>query len=242
METTDNNLVADGDGPWTRVPFLAALSDAEQRRLGARARVRRRSSSEYLWRLGGPSDEFMFVVRGRVKLVSSSSDGREAIIDLRGPGQLLCAGATCVHAPYCCAAVAHADDLEVFVVRRADLLALVEESASAARAFLQEMAACTVTLCRRVDELTSGVVERRLAMLLLRLADHLGQPCDDGTLWIPIALSRRDLAELCNTVPESAIRAMSRLAKHRVVETRPRGLLVRNRDALAAAAMGNDTA
>jgi CRP-like cAMP-binding protein len=238
MDAPPHTTDGPGDGPCSRIPFLAALPARERQRLQARARVRRVSRGEWLWRLGAPSDEFMFVARGRVKLVTSSADGREAIVDLRGPGELLCAGATCVLAPYCCTAMAHADDLEVVVFPRHDVLALLEDSPSAARAFLQEMAGCTVTLCRRVDELTSGVVERRLTMLLLRLADQIGQPRADGTVWIPIALSRQDLAELCNTAFESAIRAMRRLARNGIVETRPRGFLVRDRAALAATANG----
>ena len=96
------------DGRWSRIPFLAALSAADREPRRTRARERRISRAEEVWQLGAVADEFVFVLRGRVKLVTSNADGHDAIVDLRGPGQLLCSGAACVRGPYCCTAVAHA--------------------------------------------------------------------------------------------------------------------------------------
>lgn len=219
-----------------RVPFLAALSVEDQQRLLAKARIRRLSRGQAVWQSGAPSSEFSFVVHGRVKLINATADGREGIVDLRGQGQLMCSGATYAAAPYCCSAVAHADEAEVVGIPRQDVMALLEENPAAGRALLREVAMCTVTLCHRVEELTSGLVERRVAMLLLRLTDQLAEAQHDGTLWIPVTLSRQDLADLCNTALETAIRTMTRLARDGIVETRPRGFLVHDRAALAALA------
>jgi CRP-like cAMP-binding protein len=226
---------------WSGVAFFAFFSAPERERLAGRARVRRLSRADYLWRLGTPSHEFMFVLRGRVKLVTSSADGHEAIVNLREPGQLVCAGAACAGTPYCCTAIAHGDDLDVAVLAKGDLLSALEQNPSALRAFLEEMASCTITLCQRVGELAGGAVERRIAMMLLRLADHLGETKADGSIWIPVRLSRQDLAELCNTVAETATRAMRRLAAAGIVETCPRGFLVRDRNALTGVADGRHT-
>jgi CRP-like cAMP-binding protein len=217
------------------LPFLAALSPGDRSRLVGLARVRSLGRGQPVWRLGAPVDEFLFVVRGRVKLINVTSEGREAIVDLRDRGQLLCSGVTGLDSPYCCSAVAHVDDVEIVGFPREETLALIDKNPAVARAFMRETAACTVTLCRRVEELASGGVERRLAMLLLRLADHVGQAAPDG-VWIPVGLSRQDLADLCNSAVETAIRTMSRLAKDGIVETRPGGFLLRDRAALAALA------
>jgi CRP-like cAMP-binding protein len=217
-----------------RVPFLGALSDDDRRRLLPAARLRRLAPGSAVWNHGATADEFLFVLQGRVKLVNTSADGREAIVDLRAAGQLLCSGAVCVMAPYCCSAVAHSGPIDIVAFPRQALFALVETSPAAARAFVREVAQCAMTLCHRVEELTSGVVERRLAMLLLRLADHLGESREDGLVWIPVALSRQDLADLCNTSVETASRTMSRLARDGVVDTRTGGFAVLDRAALAA--------
>lgn len=234
MRESGRRTTEDDDWLVARVPFLKALSADDCRRVLSRAILRRIPRGAAAWRHGAPSAEFLFVVRGRIKLVNATTEGRDAIVDLRTSGQLICSGASCLAAPYCCSAVAQADGVEVVAIPRQDLLSLLEASPASARAFLGELAACTITLCHRVEELTSGFVERRLATLLLRLADRLGEVRDDGTIWIPVALSRQDLADLSNAALESAIRTMSRFARNGIVETRPGGFLVRERAALEA--------
>jgi CRP/FNR family transcriptional regulator, nitrogen oxide reductase regulator len=217
------------DAGWSAIPFFTALASHDRDRLISRARIRRLAKADSLWTMGAAAHEFMFVLRGRVKLVMPGADGQDGIINLRDSGQLVCAGAACAGTPYCCSAVAHTDHLDVAVIPKSDVLSALDQNPSACRAFLQEMASCTVTLCGRVGELNSGMVERRLARMLLRLADRIGETRPDGSIWIPVALSRQDLAELCNTVTETATRAMRRLAKAGIVETRPRGFVVRDR-------------
>ena len=222
------------------VPFFAALPTKERERLAMRARVVRLARAEHLWRVGESAGEFMFVLRGRVKLVTPSGDGHDGIVNLRDAGQLACAGAACAGTPYCCTAIAHGNALDIAVVAKSDLLSALAHNPDACRAFLAEIASCTVSLCERVNELTRGAVERRLAMMLRRFADRVGEERADGTVWIPIPLSRQDLAELCNTVVETATRAMGRFARAGILETRPGGFIVRDRQALTRIADGHD--
>jgi CRP-like cAMP-binding protein len=224
----------------SHVPFFASLPARDRERLAARSRLLRLTRGECLWRLGDGPQEFMFVLRGRVKLATSGSDGHGGIVNLRDAGQLVCGGATCAGTPYCCTALVHGETLDVVVVAKTDLLAALAHNPDACRAFLADVASCTMALCGRVNELTGGAVDRRLAMMLLRLADRVGEARPDGTVWIPIRLSRQDLAELCNTVPETATRAMGSFRRAEIVYTRPRGFLVRDRCALQRVADGHD--
>jgi CRP/FNR family transcriptional regulator len=89
-----------------------------------------------------------------------------------------------------------------------------------------------MSLCRRVEELAGGQVERRIATLLLRLADGMGVPRTSEGTWIPVRLSRQDLADLVGTTLETAIRVMTRLGRAGIVRTAPRGLVITDRRAL----------
>ncbi len=86
----------------------------------------------------------------------------------------------------------------------------------------------------RIGELSSGQVERRVVTLLLRLAEQVGAPRPDGSVWIPLSLSRQDLADLCATTLESAIRCMSKLARQGLVKSVARGFVVPSRSRLEA--------
>ncbi len=221
-----------------RVPFLRALPAADRERLRPYTEVRHLVRGERLWRQGDPTLFFAFAVRGRVKLVKTNEGGREAILELCGPGELLCASAVCCFSPYCCAAAAMEDDVEVAVVPRRDVLELLERSPLAARAFLREVTGRGMHLCERVEQLSTGLVERRIATLLLRLADQVGVPRDGDGTWIPIQLSRQDLADLCGTTIETTIRTMTRLGREGVVRSAARGLIIANRSSLEEIARG----
>ncbi len=231
-------LGVDFDEAAERIPFLRALPAADRERLRPYTELQRLARGERVWRQGDPTASFAFAVRGRVKLVKTSEAGREVILELCGPGELLCANAVCSFAPYCCAATALEDDVEVAAVPRRDVLELLERSPLAARAFLREVTGRGMHLCERVEQLSTGLVERRIATLLLRLAEQVGVSRGEQGIWIPIELSRQDLADLCGTTIETAIRTMTRLGREGVVRSAARGLVVADRPALERIARG----
>lgn len=224
-----------------RVPFLRALDPSGRERLRPYVEFRLLSRSGLVWSQGDETSAFGFVVYGRVKLFKTSEAGREAIIDLCGPGALLCASAVSCFSPYCCSAGAMEDDVEVLLIPRRDVLDLLERSPVAGRAFLREVTARGMSLCQRMEELSTGQVERRIATLLLRLADQVGVARNGEGTWIPIALSRQDLADLCGTTIETAIRVMTRFRREGVVRSAARGLVVTDRAALERTARGART-
>ena len=224
-----------------RVPFLRALPPEERDRLLPYAELRVLGRGEHLWELGGATGEVCFVVRGRVKLVKASESGREAILEMGSAGELLCASAACSFLPYCCSAASMEEETEVVIVQRRDLLDILERNTAASRAFIREVACRGMALCRRVEELSSGLVERRIATLLLRLAERMGVPRNGHGLWIPVPLSRQDLADLTGTTLETAIRIMSRLGREGVVQTAARGFVILDRKALDNVVRGGTT-
>jgi CRP/FNR family transcriptional regulator len=78
-------------------------------------------------------------------------------------------------------------------------------------------------------------VEERIARLLLRKADEVARH-EHGGLFIPLALSRQELADMTGTTIETAIRVMSRWAKQGLVATRDDGFVLLDRRRLAALA------
>jgi CRP/FNR family transcriptional regulator len=81
-------------------------------------------------------------------------------------------------------------------------------------------------------------VEYRIAHLLLKLADRIGEDSLAGGITIPIVLSRQDIADLVGTTVETAIRVMSRWRKMGIVVNDKRGILIRDRETLEDLASG----
>lgn len=221
-----------------RIPFLKAFGPTERERLLRRARLKTLGPREACWVEGQAPDDFAFVVRGRLKLVKSAESGRETILEMVVAGELLCGSAVFCHVPHCCASLAQEGGTQVLLLPRADVLEAVERYPAAARALLQELTTRGVAMCRRVEELAAGQVEQRIALLLIKLADRSGIARSGTATQVPVRLTRQDLADLCGTTVETAIRVMSRLTKEKLIETASRGFLIRDRRALEAVARG----
>jgi CRP/FNR family transcriptional regulator len=74
-------------------------------------------------------------------------------------------------------------------------------------------------------------VETRFAHLFLKLADRMGRPREGG-VFIPMVLSRQELADLTGTTIETCIRLMSRWGKDGMVLTEKDGFVVADHAAL----------
>jgi len=92
-----------------------------------------------------------------------------------------------------------------------------------------------VELTNRLAELTGGRIEARFARLFTKLADQMGQSERGGT-FIPLSLSRQELADMTGTTIETCIRIMSRWGKEEIVRTEKDGFVVVSRRDLEAIA------
>lgn len=221
------------------VPFLKVLTPQLRERLRPLAEIRTLPAGGGVWELDEPTHDFTFVLRGHVKLLRRREDGRDVILDIRGPGDLLCAAAVASSAPYCCAAQAIGKDVVSLSLPRQHVQNVLEECAPAAALFFRHATSHEIRLTDRIVELASGQVEQRIAALLLRLGDQLGVPGVRRDIRIPVKLSRQDLADLCGTTLESAIRTMTTFARDQAVTTLSDGFVVTNRQYLEALAKGH---
>lgn len=183
---------------------------------------------------GEAPDGYTLVQSGRVKLVCARASGRETILEIVGPGELVCSGAVWSRQAYCCNAVAEDEFVEVTHIPRTTIEEAVEDWPAPARSLLDASAERSVAMCRRVTETTSGRVDRRIAATILRLAER-GRRLDEGGV-LTGRLSRQDIADLCGTTLESAIRTMRGFEKKGWIESTDEGIVIREAGPLRALA------
>jgi len=207
------------------VSLLQILED-EGRACGVHRRVSRRQA---VFREGDDAASFGVVIAGRVKLVRSHSSGKETILEVVGPGELVCVGAVWKGEHHCCTAIAE-DDAEVLQIPRTVLDDAMGECPASARRLLDASADRAMAMCRRVTETTCGRVDQRIAATVIHLAGR-GRLLDDGRV-VAGRFSRQDIADLCGTTIETAIRTMRIFEKNGWIETSDEGLVVCKLDAL----------
>jgi CRP-like cAMP-binding protein len=214
------------------IPFFRGMTAAQRARLAVASSVRVFARGEVVFRDDDPSQAFGFVLRGRVKLTKTAHDGSSVILQTPGRGRLICAVAVCKAQPFCCTCLAMEDDTEILFVERGELLEVIGGNNAAALGFVREVCECNEASCQRIEVLGSKTIERRIAMLLLKLAEHSGTALPEGATRVPIALSRQELAALCGTTLETAIRVMSSLKRAGIVRTVARGFVIDDMDEL----------
>ena len=114
---------------------------------------------------------------------------------------------------------------------RREFFQLLERHPSLVRGLLAGLTHRLVELTNRIAEFSGGRVEPRVARLFQKLAEEHGQEQAEG-IFIPLALSRQEIADLTGTTIETCIRIMSRWGKDDVVRTEKGGFMILDRAAL----------
>ena len=213
-----------------KTPLFRTLSPEDRGRLAAVAAVKSFEKGDRVFSEGDPSDFLFTIVSGRVKVVKLIPGGREVILGIFGVGDPLGAVVAYEGRPYPATAIATERAL-CLLVGRVAFFQLMAQHPSFARGYLVGLAQRIMELTRRIPEVAGGRVETRLAHLFLKLADRMGRNGPAGS-FIPMALSRQELADLTGTTIETSIRIMSRWGKDGIVQTEKDGFVVQNRDYL----------
>jgi CRP/FNR family transcriptional regulator len=210
--------------------LFRTLSGEDRRRLAEVSVLKSYGKGDRIFSEGDPSDFLFTILSGRVKVVKLIPGGREVILEIFGPGDPLGAVVAYEGRPYPATAIA-TEATTCLLVRRVPFFSLLETHPSLVRGYVTGLARRIMELTRRIPEVAGGRVETRFAHLFLKLSEGMGRPAPSGR-FIPMSLSRQDLADLTGTTIETAIRIMSRWGKDGIVRTEKDGFLVLDRAAL----------
>jgi CRP/FNR family transcriptional regulator len=127
------------------------------------------------------------------------------------------------------------EDTVCIVIPRAAFFRLLEQHPSLVRGLMLGLTVRLVELTNRLAQLSGSRIEPRFARLFLKLAGEMGR-AERGGVFIPLPLSRQELADMTGTTIETGIRIMSRWGKEDVVHTEKDGFVVLDREILEALA------
>ena len=218
----------------TGLPLLAGLSEHALAELAAVTRVDYFAPEATIFTQGDPSDRFWILRDGRLKIVLLADSGREAILEVISPGEVF--GGTALFMAAHPATARAMTAAETISFPGEAYARLIEQHPQIAQRLVRMLGARLFSLLS-LQVLAGERVERRLAHILLKLADRAGRAEAGGAILITIPLTRQDLAEMAGTTLETAIRTMSRFRAQGWVETRRGGyVLIRDPQQLQAQA------
>jgi CRP/FNR family transcriptional regulator, cyclic AMP receptor protein len=206
--------------------FWGLLSPNEQAALSGLGRPSVFPAGATMCVEGEPTTHVFVLMTGWVKIFSTTSEGREIVLALRGDGDVVgeVSGMTTGHRN---ATVEAVDRVRALIVRHEAFSSFLDSSPGASRAYRRVVTqkwndADTMLRSRAVT--TGG---QRLAGLLLDLAGRHGRG-SDGVIHLVMPLSQEELASLAGTSRATVTRALSNWRKRGFIRTGQRRVTIIN--------------
>ncbi len=191
--------------------FYSQLTTEEREYLKDLLTPRHISRGGTLFRQGDRPEGLFLISSGCVKLVQSSFQGRDVIMELLFPGDFCGALCTAECTPYSLSAVC-LEDVEAGFVQRTRF----QEAALRHPGLLLKATAVCREKMQLQREMAVGLAvesaDQRAARALLSLAARLGELRTEG-LRLRMPLDRQGFAEMIGTTTETAIRIFSRFRR-----------------------------
>ncbi|MFD1505390.1 Crp/Fnr family transcriptional regulator [Georgenia yuyongxinii] len=212
------------------VPLFEALDEQDQaalRSLMSETSLRR---GETLFNEGDPGDRLYILTEGKVKLGHTSPDGRENLLAVLGPGELLGELTLFDPGPRSTTATAVAPT-RLLELEHQDLMEFLEGRPSLAKHMLKALAQRLRRTNESLADLVFSDVPGRVAKALLDLADRFGEITDDG-VHVPHDLTQEELAQLVGASRETVNKSLAEFVSRGWIRLEGRAVLLLDLDRL----------
>lgn len=182
------------------------------------AERRKRVKGSALFREGDTATGLFVLLKGSLKLMRISSDGREMVLHLAKPPALVAEAAIFIGKYPATAMVT--EDCEVGFLDRAAALDLMEKNGRFARFLLEGVSLWVSRLVNRIEELTTNDATSRLARYLLELLEREVPRMSPSAPRVKLPVKKGELAQMLNLQLPSLSRIFRHLQDKGIIEVR----------------------
>ena len=205
-------------------PIFEALDEETTRVLRAAMSELRLRRGEILFLEGEPGDRLYVLADGKIKLGHTSTDGRETIIAILGPGEMLGELALFDPGPRAATATAIAPT-RLLELRHDDLAGILAGRPELSAQLLQSLARRLRRTNAALADLVFSDVPGRVAKALLDLAQRFGERVDEGVRLVH-DLTQEELAQLVGASRETVNKALSEFGNRGWIRLEGRAVLI----------------
>ena len=217
------------------VPLFSGLSDSDLTTLAEIVSRKQYTKSETLFHQGDPGLEFLVLTSGSVKVELMNADGKELTLTILTPYQFLGELALLDDVPRSATVVA-LESSEFLSINRKEFARLLERYPSMAVPMLR-------ALTRRIRVLTDDIASMafldsyaRVTRKILSLAEEMGEPQADGSIFINQSLTHQQLANLVGTTRETVTKILNQMKDNNLISIRRHRITVHDSEELASRA------
>jgi CRP/FNR family transcriptional regulator len=199
-----------------RIKLFQSLTDDELRAVWSKIVYKEFKKSQVILHEQDSNEYMYIIVRGKVKIVRITDDGKEMILALHSAGDFfgeiaLVDGAT---AP---ATVTALEQSMVAIISRNDFYIILRMQPKIVDNLLNILCTRLRESWEKIQMLTFYNAADRVKLLLLMLADHMGEKTPRGTV-LPIKLIHQDIADMTGLTRETVTRVLDRYTKNGEIE------------------------
>ena len=214
-----------------KAPLFSALDDEAAEALRRSMPEVNLGRGQVLFREGDSGDKLYVVAEGKVKLGRSSSDGRENLLAILGPGEMF--GELSLFDPGPRTATATAvTDTRIFALGHADLTTWVSGRPEVALSLLKQISSRLRRTNEVIGDLVFSDVPGRVAKALLDLANRFGVESEDG-VHVGHDLTQEELAQLVGASRETVNKALADFAGRGWIRLEARAVVLLDLERLA---------
>jgi CRP-like cAMP-binding protein len=192
-----------------QTPYLRSVPAVVLQALATGLRERRYQAGDVIFRKGDPSEGLGVVLRGRVRTLISSPEGREQVLKMFGPGRTFADIAVFDEEPQPADAIAVSESTVVFIPQ-ADLIDLLKRHPEAAIEVIRLFATRLRAYKQMVEDLSLRTVVSRVARLLVDRARGTQTLVEESASSSP-EYTQDEIAAMVGSVREVVQRALKTL-------------------------------
>lgn len=213
------------------VPFFAGLDQETLKDINQQFSAAHHLANETIYYQDERATMLRVVVHGAVKLVHHTMEGKDVLLDMLQPGEYFGNLSATGNAVYSETARTQTD-VCVLSIRMTDFRSLLNDYPKVAVAVLNITADRLQLSQKKIRHLTTLSVKKRIAHILGMLSEKFGEQSAHGLL-LQLPLSRKDLADMAGTSPETTSRIMSNFQDQDIIKTGRQWVAIRDMDQLA---------
>lgn len=215
----------------SQVPLFEGLDEEQQRSLRAKMGQTTLRRGEVLFEEGDQGNRLYIITEGKVKLGHTSMDGRENLLAVLGPGEII--GELTLFDPGPRSTTATAvSPVTLLHLDHADLVGILDTNPTMGKHMLRALARRLRRTNESLADLVFSDVPGRVAKALLDLADRFGTPTDDG-VHVPHDLTQEELAQLVGASRETVNKSLADFVSRGWIQLEGRAVTLLDLDRLA---------
>lgn len=214
-----------------RTSLFKGLSESQLERIQSITVEQHYKKGDAIFWEGDEGTGFFIVSKGMVKIFKVSSEGKEQILHIYGPGHPF--GEVAVFAGQSFPANAQAvEESDLFFFSRKAFIDLIAKHPSLALNMLAILSMRLRQFTVQVENLSLKEVPGRLASYLIYLANEHMKDTPFGSNQVMLPISKGQLASLLGTIPETLSRILNRMSAQGIITVQGATIVLENREAL----------